>query len=62
MGTPPSAPGGWNNSGGERGEREAVETVMADVRVSMIFSATMNESGQVPDEEVMELAFAVGNH
>ena len=22
----------------------------------------MNESGQVPDEQVMELAFAVGNH
>ena len=42
--------------------REAVETVRADVRVSIVFSATMNESGQVPDEQVMKLAFAVGNH
>ena len=32
------------------------------MRVSIVFSATMNESGQVPDEHVMELAFAVGNH
>ena len=65
MGTPPSARDGWNNS---RGEPLAVATARssgdskADVRVSIVFSASMNESGQVPDEEVIELVFAVGNH
>ena len=42
--------------------REAVETLRADVRVSIVFSASMKESGQVSDQEVMELAFAVENH
>ena len=37
--------------------REAVETVRADVRVSIVFSASIDESGQVSDEQVMELAF-----
>ena len=30
--------------------------------MSMLLSATMNASGQVPDQQVMELAFDVGNH
>ena len=42
--------------------REAVETVRADVSVSIVFSATIDESGQVPDEQVMKFAFDVRNH
>ena len=32
------------------------------MRVAIVFSASMDESGQVPNEMVMKLAFAVGNH
>ena len=32
------------------------------MRVAVESSAAMDESGQVPAEKVVELAFAVGNH
>ena len=52
----------WEVSREQSRLREAVETVRADVCVSFVFSASMNESGQVSDDLVMELAFAVRNH
>ena len=42
--------------------REAIQAVRAHVRVAMVFSSSMDESGQVPDEKVVELAFVVCNH
>ena len=42
--------------------REAIQAVRTHVRVSMMFSACMNESEQVPDESVVKRAFVVGNH
>ena len=32
------------------------------MRVAIVFSASMDESGQVPNEMVMKLAFALGNY
>ena len=32
------------------------------MRVSIVFTASVDDSGQVPDEYVVELAFVVGNH
>ena len=62
MGTPPSAGVGWNNPGGEllavtlpRSNRYSEGTRAS----SHVFSASMNESGQVPYEKVVEHAFAV---
>ena len=39
-----------------------MEAVRTDVRVSIVFSARSDESGQVPDEQLVELAFVVWNH
>ena len=58
MGTSPSALSGWNNPEGER-LQEAVETVGAHACVTIVFSASIDKSGQVPDEKIVELAFAV---
>ena len=42
--------------------REAMETVRTDMRVAFVFRAAIDESGQVFDEKVVELAFVVWNH
>ena len=36
--------------------RESIETVRAHVRVAIVFIASIDEGGQVPDEKVVELA------
>ena len=38
---------------------EAIEAVRTDVHVAMMFGASMDESGQVPHEQVVELALVV---
>ena len=35
--------------------REAIESVRAHVCIAIVFSASMDESRQVPDEKVVEL-------
>ena len=55
--TLPSARDGRNNQAGSCEQpriREAMEAVGAHVRVAMVFSASMDESGQVPDEKVVD--------
>ena len=42
--------------------REAIQAVKTLVRVAFVFSTSMNESGQDLDEQVVKLAFVVGNH
>ena len=56
MGTPPSARGGWSNPGGERRSNRGSKGTRACIHD---ISAPTNESGQVPDEKVVELAFVV---
>ena len=65
MGTQPSARSGQNNPGGElsavapvRSNRDSKGTRASSHRVQ----CDHDESGQVSDEQVVELAFAVGNH
>ena len=41
---------------------EAVQAVRTHVCVAIVLSAAGDESGQVPDEQVVKLAFADGNH
>ena len=41
--------------------RKAIEIVRTDLSLYMWLSATSDESGKVTDEQVVELAFVVGN-
>ena len=61
-GTPPSARGGRNTrvvSCKHTCFRETIEIIRAHVHVAFVFSASIYESGQVPDEKVVNLVFAV---
>ena len=42
--------------------REVVQTKRSDVGVAIMFNEAGHESLQVPDEQIMKLAFIVGDH
>ena len=39
--------------------REAIEAVRAHVHVAIVFGASVDESGQVPDEQVVKHTFEI---